>query len=77
GFTDWGDATLPADQQGGFGMWFSDYLQTALTITNANIQGMSLGIFAPFMSDGGPGAQGTIVQNSYLRNQTDVQLSTP
>ena len=53
------------------GLFFSDYMQRNLTITHADIQGMRTGIDAPAM------ASGTVnVNNSYLRNITDVAVST-
>jgi hypothetical protein len=49
------------------GLWFADYYQKGLVITNADIQGEENGLVMPILADGQ-----TTVQNSYLRNVTDV-----
>lgn len=51
------------------GMWFGDYYQKGLIITNANIQGMSMGIQTPGFSDGQ-----TTIRNSYFRNVVNISV---
>ena len=52
-------------------MWFADYEQQGLVITNANIQGEETGIVTPELSNGP-----VTISNSYLRNHTDVIVTT-
>jgi hypothetical protein len=59
------------DQQITRGMWFSDYYQRGLVVSNADIQGENTGILTPETCDG----QMTI-ENSYFRDATDVQITT-
>ena len=53
------------------GMYFADYMQQNLVITNADIQGMEQGIEMPLVGNGA-----TTVENSYLMNQTNIYIST-
>jgi hypothetical protein len=53
------------------GIWFADYYQKNLVITNSDIQGAAIGIMMPILSDGA-----SVVQNTYLRNATDVVVPT-
>jgi hypothetical protein len=71
GFTFRGDTSLSPENWSSFGMWFSDYFQKGLVITNADIRGAQIGIVAPIYSDGL-----TVIENSYLKNQTDVYVTT-
>ena len=72
GFVARGDTALAKSGNGAVGLKFSDYLSRNLTIRNADLQGLKLGI-SPSTNSGG-GSQ-TIV-DSYLRNITNISLST-
>jgi hypothetical protein len=70
GFVAQGNTTLaPANRA--MGMWFGDYYQKGLVITNADIQGMNNGILTPELADGA-----TTIENSTFRNVTDIVVST-
>jgi hypothetical protein len=58
----------------GNGVYFADYSSKGIVISNSDIQGMEDGITAP-ESGFGPEANLTI-QNSYLRNWTNVNVPT-
>jgi PKD repeat protein len=49
------------------GMWFGDYMTKDVVIRNADIQGMRTGIVDPYF-----GGYTTIIENSYLRNSTNI-----
>ncbi len=70
GFVDLGDATV---NDGGtdVGMWTADYYEQALTITNANIEGQSQGIFTPEQANGP-----ITISDSFFSDTTDVLVST-
>ena len=51
------------------GMWFGDYVGNQITIRNANIQGTRTGIIDPYF-----GGTTTTIENSYLRNSTDISI---
>jgi hypothetical protein len=59
------------------GVNFDDYMTHSLIIQNANIQGMSTGIEAPFMVGRTSTMDTTIIQNSYLANTTNIELTPP
>jgi PKD repeat protein len=71
GFTFRGDTRLSPENWSVYGIWFSDYFQKGLVITNADIRGAQVGIVTPLYSDGL-----TVIQNSYLKNQIDIQVGT-
>jgi hypothetical protein len=52
-------------------MWFGDYFQKGLRVTNANIQGASVGIDTPYFSDGE-----MIIENSFIRARTGINVGT-
>lgn len=56
--------------QGGLGIFQSDYFAHNLIIRNANIQGMEIGWGATTLSGGST----LTIENSYLRNQTDIAI---
>jgi hypothetical protein len=58
----------------GDGVFFADYMAKSIVIRNSDIQGMQEGIIAP-ASGFGPQANLT-VQDSYLRNGTNVSVPT-
>jgi hypothetical protein len=53
------------------GMWFADYMQQGLVITDANIQGEAVGIESPQVSNGA-----IAINNSYFCDATDVLVTT-
>jgi hypothetical protein len=54
------------------GMWFGDYMTKDVVIRNADIQGMRTGIVDPYF-----GGSTTVIENSYLRNSTNIEVRTP
>jgi hypothetical protein len=72
GFTILGDAAIMASGNGAIGLHFSDYQQTNLTVTNADIENMTTGIEAPVKT----GGTTFTVMNSYLANQVDIDVAT-
>jgi hypothetical protein len=73
GFTILGDKRILSNpNEFNMGMYFSDYMTNKLIIQNANIQGMRTGILAPYF-----GGSTTVIQDSYLRNSTDIEVDTP
>jgi PKD repeat protein len=63
------------------GVIFEDYLTRNLVIQNADIQGMGHGIEAPFMvgwvANNGNGMDTTVIQNSYLDNIDNIDITPP
>ncbi len=57
---------------GQYGIFASDYIESGLVITNANIQGFQIGILSP-----ADGVGETLIENSYLRDLTDIVDQTP
>jgi uncharacterized repeat protein (TIGR01451 family) len=73
GFTQYGDFGLLGQGNGtAVGLYFSDYLTSNMTVTNANIQGVETGIGVPTKTNGGA----FTVENSYLRDQIDLAVGT-
>ena len=64
-----GSPTVTPSDWAQYGIFTSDYEQAGLVITNSNIQGFTVGIQSP------PNGIGeTLIENSYLRNITDVLI---
>jgi hypothetical protein len=59
------------------GVNFDDYMTHGLVIQNANIQGMATGIEAPFMVGRTSTMDTTVIQNSYLNNTVNIDLTPP
>jgi hypothetical protein len=61
------------------GIYFNDYTSRALVIKNSDIQGLSTGIYVPYNvgRDGASVVDTTLVQNTYLANETNVFVSPP
>jgi hypothetical protein len=59
------------------GINFDDYMTHNLVIQNADIQGMATGIEAPFMVGRTSAMDTTIIQNSYLNNTVNIDLTPP
>jgi PKD repeat protein len=59
------------------GINFADYMTRNLVIQNADIQGMATGIEAPFMVGRVPTMDATLMQNSYLDNTDNIDVSPP
>jgi hypothetical protein len=53
------------------GMWFGDYFQKGLRITNADTQSTKIGIETPYFSHGE-----TIIENSYIRAHFGIWVGT-
>ena len=64
-FVDYGNPNI--NDNTSRGMFFDDYNQTGLVITNANIQGETEGIYAPEQATGE-----TLIENSYFQNVDNV-----
>ena len=69
GFFDRGNPTSNDPQSRG--IWFDDYQQSGLVITNADIQGETTGIEGPALANGE-----SLIENSYFSDLTDVEDST-
>jgi hypothetical protein len=59
------------------GINFDDYMTHNLVIQNADIQGMAVGINAPFMVGRVPTMDTTVIQNCFLDNTVNIDLSPP
>jgi len=81
GFVDIGDpAALTNRYEHVLGIWFSDYYTRNTIITNADLENLQTGIIAPTKA-GDTRETGTLlmpftVENSYLRNYTDIVIGT-
>jgi len=59
------------------GIWFADYMQRGLVITNANIQGLMRGIMMPFNAGHGLSADTATLKSSYLNNAINIIIRPP
>ena len=59
------------------GVNFDDYMTHSLIIQNADIQGMATGIDAPMMVGRVSDMDTTLIQNSYLDNRVNIELTPP
>jgi PKD repeat protein len=59
------------------GLYFADYLQDRIVIQNVDIQGMDTGINAPINMGWESGVGTTVIQNSYLSNSTNIEVTPP
>jgi PKD repeat protein len=67
-----GEPTIPSSVWAPYGIFNGDYAQRGLVVTNSNIQGFANGI------DPGSNMIGnTLIENSYLRNITNILIETP
>ncbi len=72
GFVIRGDRTVMSNwHESVIGIWFGDYETENAVIRNADIQGVRTGIVDPYF-----GGSTTIIENSYLRNSTDISVQT-
>jgi hypothetical protein len=81
GFVGRGD---PAILRGAFesptGVWFSNYAAKSVTVRNANVQGMRVGVASPFFAktdtEPGRGDGVATIENSYFRDYVGVAVAT-
>ena len=74
----------PAVLQGQFenptGIWFTNYAAKTVTVRNANIQGMRVGVASPFFAktdlEPGRGDGIATIENSYFRDYVGVAVAT-
>ena len=76
-----GDAAILADQiETPTGVWFSNYAAKSVTVRNADIQGLRVGVASPFFphatTEPGRGDGVATVENSYFRNYVGVAVAT-
>jgi hypothetical protein len=76
-----GDAgALTGPFENSTGIWFTNYAAKSVTVRNADIQGMRVGVASPFFSridlEPGRGDGVATVENSYLRNYVGVAVAT-
>ena len=67
-----GGPAVTSSDWASYGLFSSDYWESGVVITNSNIQGFQIGIDSPVRGIGD-----TLIENSYLRNITDVLIQTP
>jgi hypothetical protein len=73
-----GDESLLSNQYNYVtGVTFDDYMTHSLVIQNADVQGMATGIEAPFMVGRTSTMDTTIIQNCYLANTVNIDLTPP
>ncbi len=62
------------------GVWIANYISRSVTVVNADIQGMRVGVFSPFFYNQTPepGRAGgsLVIENSHFRNQIGVSVAT-
>ncbi|MBI3047892.1 MAG: hypothetical protein HYY76_06230 [Acidobacteria bacterium] len=76
-----GDAAILTDQiETPTGVWFSNYAAKSVTVRNADIQGLRVGVASPFFphatTEPGRGDGVATVENSYFRNYVGVAVAT-
>jgi hypothetical protein len=73
-------AALQAGFENPTGVWFGNYASKTVTVRNANIQGMRVGVASPFFAnpatEPGRGDGVATVENSYLRDYVGVAVAT-
>jgi hypothetical protein len=78
GMTILGDASYMSSQYNlTEGINFDDYMTHNLTIENCNIQDMWTGIRAPYNTGRVPSMNTTVIQNCYLDNVVNIDISPP
>ncbi|HEY6360832.1 MAG TPA: G8 domain-containing protein [Vicinamibacterales bacterium] len=81
GFVARGDsAVLRGQFENPTGIWFSNYAAKTVTVRNANVQGMRVGVASPFFAktdtEPGRGDGVATVENSYFRDYVGVAVAT-
>lgn len=81
GFVGRGDpAVLQAPFENPTGIWFGNYAAKTVTVRNANVQGMRVGVASPFFAktdtEPGRGDGVATVENSYFRDYVGVAVAT-
>lgn len=81
GFTARGDAAILANaSENPTGIWFTNYAAKSVTVRNANIQGVRVGVASPFFphatTEPGRGDGVATIENSYFRNYVGVSVAT-
>ena len=69
GFFDRNNPNL--SEEASFGLWFADYMQTGMVVTNADLQGQDDGFMGPAWGNGE-----TLVENSFFSDVNDVVDNT-
>jgi PKD repeat protein len=59
------------------GLIFDDYMTHALVVRNCDIQGMATGIYAPFMVGRVTTMDTTVIENCFLDNTDNIDISPP
>jgi hypothetical protein len=81
GFVGRGDpSVLQSSIENPTGVWFTNYAAKTVTVRNANVQGMRVGVASPFFAkvdiEPGRGDGVATVENSYFRNYVGVSVAT-
>jgi hypothetical protein len=81
GFAARGDTSvLDSQLEAPVGIWFNNYAAKTVSIRDANIQGLRVGISSPFFAridtEPGRGEGVATIENSYLRNYVGVSIAT-
>ena len=81
GFVARGDTAVLADaSENPTGVWFTNYAAKSVTVRNANIQGLRVGVASPFFpnatTEPGRGDGVATIENSYFRNYVGVAVAT-
>ena len=81
GFVGRGDtAVLGGALENPTGIWFGNYAAKTVTVTNANVQGMRVGVASPFFAktdtEPGRGDGVATIENSYFRDYVGVAVAT-
>ena len=81
GFVGRGDPSLlQSSLENPTGVWFTNYAAKSVTVRNANVQGMRVGVASPFFAkidtEPGRGDGVATVENSYFRNYVGVSVAT-
>lgn len=76
-----GDVTaLGSESESPVGVWISNYISKSVTVTDANVQGMRVGVLSPFFynqtAESSAASGSLVVENSYFRNHIGVNVST-
>ena len=76
-----GDSSMLADQlENPAGVWLNDYRSKKVIVSNANVQGMRVGVLSPFFyhqSTPGGGTSGSLlVDKGYFRTYIGVSVAT-
>ena len=72
-------AALGGAKENPAGVWVANYAAKDMTVRNANIQGLRVGVLSPFFYSQGAAStsRGALtVENSYFRTQIGVNVAT-